>query len=154
MVFLVIMLNLGELVMATAYGRTFCELGKLEEHHLAFCQGLAFYLCVSALMIKSGKQKIGFASQNLLRFRRKTSFAGLSPPADSCAFGARGLFLTDHVKPSLWQRLSTIKYIAPIHFDLAVVHLNLKSILKHALVPLVPLFTDFEMNAHKGVIHP
>ena len=45
------------------------------------------------------------ASQNLLLLRRKTRFARLSPPADSRAFGDRGLFLTDCVKPSLWQRL-------------------------------------------------
>ena len=34
-------------------------------------------------------QRLGFASQNLLRLRRKTRFARLSPPADSHAFGAR-----------------------------------------------------------------
>ena len=28
-------------------------------------------------------QRLGFASQNLLRLRRKTRFARLSPPADS-----------------------------------------------------------------------
>ena len=31
--------------------------------------------------------------QNLLHLLRKTRFARLSPPADSRAFGARGLFL-------------------------------------------------------------
>ena len=43
---------------------------------LAFCQGLAFYLCVSALMMKRW---------SVLR----TPPARLSPPADSRAFGAR-----------------------------------------------------------------
>ena len=50
-----------------------------------------------------------WTSQNLLRLRWKTPFAHLSPPADSGAFSARyssGLFLTDCVKPSLWQRLA------------------------------------------------
>ena len=61
--------------------------------------------------IKTEKKKtFDFASQNLLHLRRKTRFARLSPPADSRAFSARGLFLTDRVKPSLWQRL-----VQPIH---------------------------------------
>ena len=34
-------------------------------------------------------QRLGFASQNLLRLRRKTRFARLSPPVDSRAFGTR-----------------------------------------------------------------
>ena len=34
-------------------------------------------------------QRLGFASQNLLRLRQKTRFARLSPPADSHAFGAQ-----------------------------------------------------------------
>ena len=85
---------------------------------LAFCQGLAFYLCVSALMIKRW---------NLLRLWRKTRFAHLSPPADSCvyrlrrsilALRARGLFLTDRAKPSLWQRLLSPQPQAPEHIHL------------------------------------
>ena len=54
-------------------------------------------------------KRVGFASQNLLCLQRKTRFAHLSPPADSRAFGARCpcLFLTDRVKPSLWQRIIT-----------------------------------------------
>ena len=38
---------------------------------LAFCQGLAFDLCVRCALVV----KLSFASQNLLRLRRKTRFA-------------------------------------------------------------------------------
>ena len=78
-----------------------CRCAFFGSSCVAFCQGLAFYLCVSALMMKRWKQ-------NLLRLRRKTRFARLSPPADSRAFGARGLFLMESVKPSLWQRLLVV----------------------------------------------
>ena len=51
-------------------------------------------------------------SQNLLCFWQKTRFTNLLPPADFCAKGpqywrffAHGLILTDHAKPSLWQKL-------------------------------------------------
>ena len=95
---------------------------------LAFCQGLAFDFCVSALPQKRWMH--GFASQNLAppaKDSLRSSFAsgGLAPSALGLApsaldtrasrsysrsalvlaLRARGLFLTDHSKPSLWQRL-------------------------------------------------
>ena len=69
--------------------------GFMSWNHVAFCQGLAFYLCVSALMMKRWKQ----ISQNLLRLQSWRSILALR---------ARGVFLTDPVKPSLWQRLVTM----------------------------------------------
>ena len=55
-------------------------------------------------------QRLGFATQNLLRLRSFAS-GGLSRLQRSIlalrAPPARGLFLTDRVKPSLWQRLDS-----------------------------------------------
>ena len=83
---------------------------------LAFCQGLAFDLCISALLMKRWKQgwfckgwfcfakplaplakdssHSSFASSRLSRLQRSI-----------LALRFRGLFLTDRVKPSLWQWL-------------------------------------------------
>ena len=72
------------------------------DQYIAFCQGLAFYLCVSALMMKS---KTSCASSERLVC---SSFASGRLSRLRClilAPRARGLFLTDRVKPSFWQRL-------------------------------------------------
>ena len=76
---------------------------------LAFCQGFAFYICVLAPSWWKGESKrfakplappakdslrSSFASGGLSRLRRSI-----------LTLRARGLFLTDRVKPSLWQRL-------------------------------------------------
>ena len=79
----------------------------LDRGTLAFCQGLAFDLCVSALPAEEALRKTA-------RLRRKTRSARLSPPAVShlprsvlrlrsltLALRACGLFLKDRGKPSL-----------------------------------------------------
>ena len=67
---------------------------------VAFCQGLAFDLWVSALLMKKCFAK-PYAppakGSQLSRLRRSI-----------LALRACGLFLTDRVKPSLWQRLLVI----------------------------------------------
>ena len=73
--------------------------------NLAFCQGLAFDFCISALPQKRWMQTVLLRKTS--RLRRKTRSARLSPPAVSrlrrsiLALRARGLFLTDHSEPSL-----------------------------------------------------
>ena len=83
------------------------DLKGFTTSRVAFCQDLAFYFCVSALITKSrfcfakslappakDSLRSSFASGGLSRLRG--SILTLRP---------RGLFLTDRVKPSLWQRL-------------------------------------------------
>ena len=65
--------------------QTFCP-------QLAFCQGLAFDSCVSAL-----------PANKTTRLQRKTR----SRARSSFAFGARGLFLTDRSKPNLLTKTSS-----------------------------------------------
>ena len=84
--------------MSICYIKTTLRLDIFCLLDIVFCQGLAFDLCVSALLIRKTS-----------RLRQNTHFARLSPPVDSrCSIltlRTRGLFLTDRVKPSLWQRL-------------------------------------------------
>ena len=165
-------------------------------------------------------QRLGFASQNLLRLRRKTRFARLSPPADSRTFCARnsrfalvayfsqtvlnrffcfakplappakdslrssfasgglsyllrsklalcarGLFLTDGVKPILWQRLysamhdwasNTILIDASscliAHLcGLLVMHGVKINLVCHVIYPTQYLYSDSELDhSHHG----